>query len=127
MAITPLALFCTALFPFLFFGSERSFVEACLAGVESCEWENNELPSLRQDSISRSFERGDLGNRENGQVPAVWQPEIMERREKENCFWGIATLLLPKLRSSLFAVVSCSSLDSFFFQVLHEILKEDTF
>ena len=106
--------FLSPLFSLL--GSFACLVKKSLAGDKLIESENSQLPSLRQDSIRRGLDREEVCYLEKRQVPSVWQPETVERRKKENCFWRSATLLLPRMRSSFFTGVSCSSFDSFFFQ-----------
>ena len=110
--------FLSPLFSLL--GSFACLVKKSLAGEKLIESENSQLPSLWQDFIRRCLEREEICYLEKRQVPSVWQPETVERRKKENCFWRSATLLLSRMRSSFFEVVSCSSFDSFFFQNVFE-------
>jgi len=110
--------FLSPLFSLL--GSFACLVKKGLAGDKLSEPKNIQLPTLRQDSIRRGLEREESCYRGKRQVSSVWQPETVERRKKENCFWRSATLLLPRLRSSFFAVVNCTSFNFSFFQSVFE-------
>ena len=60
----------------------------------------------------------------NCQVPYLRQPETLEKRNEENSFRRNSALLLPRVRSSFFKVLSCSSFSFFLNAFESKVLKK---
>jgi hypothetical protein len=74
-----------------------------------------QLSPLRQVVARRFLEKGEAFNSQNGKMPRMWQPKVMERWEKESVFWRNAALQVSRMWSSFFSMVaSFSSILSFF-------------
>jgi hypothetical protein len=114
--VSPLIYFFAESFPpFSLLGCFACRVTLGLAEDEKNESTNSQLPSLRQDHIGRGLEREVCCYFGNDQLSLLRQQEALERRKKENSFRRNSTLSLSRLRSSFFAVLSCSSLNSSLF------------
>jgi hypothetical protein len=89
---------------FPFFVEKVVFTKASLAGDETDEWKNSQLPPLWQNSVPR-FLRGK--NSRDSKMPKMWQSKSVEKRPPSNRNWrGIAALFVPRLRISVFNSVN---------------------
>ena len=76
-----------------------------LAGDESNEPKDRQLPTLWEDSVRRPLEREAFCDTANNQVPSMRLPEGMEKRNATNASGKTATLHLPKLCLRILKVV----------------------
>ena len=88
---------------FPFFVEKVVFTKESLAGDETDEWKNSQLPSLWQNSVPR-FLRGK--NSRESKMPKMWQYQNVERRETIHTFGYFSTIFVPRLRVSVLKAIS---------------------
>jgi hypothetical protein len=112
---------------FSLLGSFSCRVKKSLAGDEIDEWENSQLPALRQDVARRVLERDEFFDSENGQMPSLRQPKIVERWVQAHAVRRYSALLVSRLRPSFFASVEVIRTFLFFFFVKVQKILEEAF
>jgi hypothetical protein len=116
--LVAMSLFLNPSFRSLFFFFRGTWLQsASLAGDESNEPKNSQLPSLRQNVAKRSVERKKFGKPEVGQVPSVRLHEKLEGRNTPYSYRSNSAFFLQRLRLSFFRAVNYILKNPFFFSV----------
>lgn len=84
-----------------------------LAGDEKYASKNNQLSLLRQDTTRRPLEGH---SKKEGQMPKLRQPKQSERRHEKDAARKRSTLLMQRLRHSLYRPLAFHSFLFFFFR-----------
>jgi len=121
--VSPLDRFFVATSPFFCRAGSAGQAEG-LAGDETNEWKNRELPILRQDTAKGVMEQTEAFNPRRYQMPQVWRAKVVERWEKTDASIEGAALLMQSLRVSFLTVLVRFSLHSSFFFFLNRTERE---
>jgi hypothetical protein len=92
-----------ASFPLFLFGEDFLVAEQSLAGDDLHEKKNSQLSSLRQNTGKRLSRRS---SEKKSKMSNMWQPEELEIWSNQDTKWESSTLLMQRLRQSIFRALN---------------------
>jgi len=102
-------------FPFFSFLGWFRFSSQSLAGDEVDEPKDNQLSTLREDSVRRPLERQAFFETGDSQVSSMWLPAGVERWHSKHALRQASALQVSKVRLSILKVVRSKAYTPFFF------------